>query len=333
MKIDNFFAKRGILNWCLLPFSWIYWIIFFIKFYCSLLGSKKVAIPVICIGNIVVGGTGKTPVALALAQLLKNSGKRIAFLSRGYGGNLAAKGEVIKVDNKKHKALEVGDEPLILSKKADTYIAVDRYKAACEAVKDGNTVLIMDDGLQNNTLHKDCNILLLDSQYIVGNGFLLPAGPMREPLFHVLYRINLIILIGEKKQNDKAVLMLKKYNFKGPIFYAASKNTLPISVKKVGQCVLFTAIAKSYRVVEALRAFNVQVFHHFAYPDHYCFDVKDIKEAIQYAKNAKLPLITTLKDIVKIPEEYKKNFVVLKHNIELDGDGILNYIFTSIFMR
>lgn len=320
---------RGILNWCLVPFSWLYCLFFFIKFYSSLLTKKKVSVPVICIGNVVAGGTGKTPMALAIAKLLEDAGKKIAFLSRGYGGNLSTYDHIIKVDNEKHHASQVGDEPLLLSAKAATYICIDRYKSALKAIEDGSTLLIMDDGMQNNTLHKDCNILVIDSNYFIGNGFLLPAGPMREPLWHILSRTDMVILIGGKKVFRKHPFK----GFKGKVFYAESKIAVPAHIKKAKKCVLLTAIARPYRVVDSLKESNIEVFHHFSYPDHYCFSIKDIEGAIKYAKNAKLPLVTTLKDIVKIPQQYKKNFVVLKHNIELDEEGILHYIFTSILMR
>ena len=135
--------------------------------------------PVICVGNYVVGGAGKTPTAIAVARLLQSAGERVAFLSRGYGG--ARRDAPTRVDPQLHGALAVGDEPLLLARVAPCWVGADRVAAAREAIADGASVLVLDDGLQNPALAKDYAIAVIDGEAGFGNGLCFPAGPLRAP--------------------------------------------------------------------------------------------------------------------------------------------------------
>src|SRR5690242_5245426 len=188
----EFWAHRGLLSTVLEPAAWVY-------------GQAAAArqrwttpwrapVPVICVGNLVAGGAGKTPVALSLAQRLAKRGRRVHILSRGYGGRSPGP---LAVDPARHTAADVGDEPLLLAEVAPTWVARDRVAGAKAAIAAGAELLLLDDGFQNPTFAKDLSLVVVDGGYGLGNGRVLPAGPLREPLPRGLARADAIVLMGE----------------------------------------------------------------------------------------------------------------------------------------
>src|SRR6185295_300855 len=152
--------------------------------------GERTGVPVICIGNPTVGGAGKTPTAIAVARMLISAGERPAFLTRGFGGRLA--GPVIVEPS--HAAAEVGDEPLLLARVAPTVVSRDRVAGARHAIAAGATAIVMDDGFQNPALAKDLSILVIDGTRGIGNGHVIPAGPLRAPLAPQLGRAHAILV-------------------------------------------------------------------------------------------------------------------------------------------
>jgi len=153
----------------------------------------RAGLPVICLGNLTVGGAGKTPAALAVAHLLHAARERPFFLSRGYGGRLAGP---LRVNPAIHHAADVGDEPLLLTRLAPTIVARDRVAGAKFAQFAGASVIVMDDGLQNPSLAKDLAIVLVDGRRGIGNGRIIPAGPLRAPLGWQLDRAQALVVVG-----------------------------------------------------------------------------------------------------------------------------------------
>ena len=188
----EFWARRGLISSLLQPLAWVY-----------AQGAAarqhfarpwQAPVPVICVGNLVAGGAGKTPVALSLARRLQARGRPVHILSRGYGGSLAGP---VAVDPVRHSAAEVGDEPLLLAAAARCWVARDRVAGAQTAIAAGAKLLLLDDGLQNPRLAKTLSLLVVDGGYGFGNRRVLPAGPLRERLAAGLARSSAVVLMGE----------------------------------------------------------------------------------------------------------------------------------------
>lgn len=304
----KFWQNFGILNILLLPVALLYYLVHLIN-YNLLQRPKKVDAKVICIGNMIVGGSGKTPYAIFLAKNLLAEGKKVAFISRGYKGKLSSKSDAIKVDTKKHNAYDVGDEPLLLANFAPTYISKNRYFAASLAVKEGAEIIIMDDGMQNNTLHKDELVMIYDAVVGIGNGLLLPAGPLRETLQSVLEKVDRIVVIMEDKYEGEFVL---PFIFENVIYL----KPVIMNLKKLPkECVLLTGIANSIRVSKMLEHESIKIIKHYDFQDHASFTTDIINKIIATHPSDKL--VTTQKDIVRIPINLQKHFTVLEYQLML----------------
>ena len=165
----------------------------------------RVAVPVICVGNLSLGGTGKTPVALALANYFLKKGRKVGFVSRGYGGQI--KGP-LRVNTQHHSAEEVGDEPLLLARAAPTWVSHDRVLGAQAMIKKGINLVVMDDGHQNSSLYKDISIVVVDGLQGFGNKEVFPLGPLREGLDKGLARADVVVIVrpaSESLRKDLAI--------------------------------------------------------------------------------------------------------------------------------
>ena len=284
-KIRNFWQQRGILNYLLLLFSTVYYLIFLIKKLLTV--QNKVDAYVICIGNLTVGGSGKTPLAAGLAKQLITQNKKVAFISRGYKGSLSSN-KALKVNFGKHSAEEVGDEPLLLSKIAPTYISKNRYVAAQMATTDGAEVIIMDDGLQNFSLKKDLIIITVDD-YKFGNGMLLPAGPLREPLSN-LKKANIIANYTNSKLATKTQKELK-----------LTTKISNLNKLKDNQYLAFCGIGNPKKFHKLMTNNRINLVNFYSFNDHHNYTAEEIENLIKTAKSYDAKLLTTEKDLIKIP--------------------------------
>lgn len=285
----------------------------------------KTSVPVICVGNIFVGGVGKTPVCLALGRLLQEKGKSFYYLNHGY----KADKQNVLVDKRAHSALDVGDEALLLNEVAPTIVSPNRAKGAKLAEKWGARALIMDDGFQNPSLKKDFSFVVVDGKKGFGNQRVLPAGPLREPVLEGLKRANAIILVGEDTWGVRFFLERQGVNL--PILTGHFKlDETVVSLFKGRNVFAFAGLGNPQKFYQSLTNEGIVVEKTEDFPDHYFYTRFDI-EAIKQ-KAGGLPLLTTEKDGVKLPKDERTNIFVMPGQFVFDSpeevwallQGVLN---------
>src|SRR6185369_1033561 len=314
MHAPTFWKDKTSLSTLLLPFSAAYYLL--AKANRAGMRTKKLSVQVICVGNMIAGGAGKTPVALALGKLLKQRGKNAHFLSRGYKSKNVG---VTLVDRSKHSAQEVGDEPLLLAEILPTWVSKDRVAGAEAAIAAGAEIIIMDDGFQNPSLHKDVSLLVIDGHYGFGNERLIPAGPMRKPVQEALQRTSAVIIISDDKYN-----VLRYIPEEIPVFQANIKPSDAANALKGKEVLAFCGIARPRKFYRTLQALGCLVVKQVSYPDHYQFKPEDLEFLRTRAKEYEVPLVTTEKDYVRLPEDMRKEVTVVSVEAELsDPDGLL----------
>jgi len=257
--------------------------------------GERVAVPVICIGNFVVGGAGKTPTAIAIAKMLLQRGERVAFLSRGYGGEKRA--APLKVDPSIHNSRTVGDEPLLLARIAPCYVGADRVASARAAIEQGASVLVMDDGLQSPALAKDLRLAVVDADAGFGNGLCFPAGPLRAPVAGQARFVDAVIFVGAA---DGA--RLKTVAPGRPHFAAHLRPDAIAAAPLVGRSVLaFAGIARPEKFFATLESIGARVAVRQSFPDHHRFGRRELEALVHQADERSLTLVTTEKDAVRLP--------------------------------
>ena len=305
IKTPEFWLKKNIKSLLLTPISFIYWIFFtFDKLFSKNYSSKKF---VICIGNINLGGSGKTPSAIAFGKILEELDINYVFLSRGYRGTNK---KLLLLDSKGSYSPKItGDEPLLLKEQAPTYICKNRLKAIRQLSDNSNfDAIILDDGYQNNSVKKDLNILIIDAKFGFGNKLLFPAGPLRQSVKSGLKQADLIIVIG------KMGLKLKKIIPDEKIINASIKIK---NVKKFQgkQYIAFCGIAYPQKFFSLLKENNINLYQQIEFSDHYKYCAKDLDKIIHLSQKHKMPVITTKKDWVKFDDKYKKQIDFLDIDI------------------
>ncbi len=254
-------------------------------------------VPVICIGNLVAGGAGKTPVALAVARHLIARGAAVHLLSRGYGGRLAGP---VRVSPGVHAAADVGDEPLLLARTAPCWIARDRVAGAQAAAADGAQIIVMDDGHQNPTLGKALSIVVIDAEAGFGNGRLIPAGPLREPVAEGLSRADAAVLLGDDGGALEATLP------GNPTVLHATLEPADDSRALDGEPVFaFAGIGRPAKFFATLEAIGCKVRRTQAFPDHHPYRHAEVKRIIDAAWAEGALAVTTEKDAVRLPPDLR----------------------------
>jgi tetraacyldisaccharide 4'-kinase len=259
----------------------------------------QASLPVICVGNFVAGGAGKTPTALAVAKLLTAIGEKPAFLSRGYGGSLAGP---VAVDAKRHSAAEVGDEPLLLARKAVTIVARHRPAGATLAAKLGATVVVMDDGLQNPSLNKDLALAVVDGATGVGNGLCMPAGPLRAPLAWQLPRVHAVVVVGSGAAGQRVAAMAADAGV--PVIKANMvAAAIPAASLRGKRVLAFAGIGHPEKFFATLAQAGALVIEQMAFPDHHVFTDEDVRRIFARADAMELVLVTTEKDAARLAKQ------------------------------
>ncbi|MBX9786039.1 MAG: tetraacyldisaccharide 4'-kinase [Alphaproteobacteria bacterium] len=314
MKAPQFWYKTpGILSTFLAPLGWIY---SNVASHIRLLKkNQKFPIPIISVGNIVCGGAGKTPVAISLAKLLQSKGFTVHFVTRGYKGSKIGP---LQVNPTKQIPQEVGDEALLLAQQAPTWVAKKRGNGIEKAIENGAELVILDDGHQTSGFVKDLSLVVVDSMQGFGNGYPLPAGPLREDLKEGLRRADGFIYIGKKTP-----LPLE------PCFKATLElKPLTLSKKRV---VAFCGIGFPQKFYRSVKDMNFNLVAMESFPDHYVYEEADLLRLEKLAQSHDAVLITTRKDWIKIAPYWQERLHVLDMSIQFqDEEGLYHFILGKI---
>ncbi len=295
MRAPEFWREDGLLPHILSPLSAGYGLAGRLRD--ALAHPKDPGAPVICIGNLVAGGAGKTPVAISLLKLLTAHGKRAYGLTRGYGGRLAGPE---RVDPARHDADHVGDEALLLARAAPTWIARNRVAGALAATSAGADVIVMDDGLQNPHLTRRLSLLVVDGTYGFGNARVMPAGPLREPLARGLARADAAVILGKDTWGVEDRLRGRLNMLRAEL--APDKGTPALAGRRV---VAFAGIGRPGKFFATLEAMGAILIECRAFADHYRYRHDDLAALIAHAGSEGAIVVTTEKDEVRVPAELR----------------------------
>jgi tetraacyldisaccharide 4'-kinase len=317
MKTPAYWQHKSMIAQCLRPLSWLYRAIH--QWRMRKLPATSLPVPVICVGNITAGGAGKTPTVIALAQLLQREfGVQAHVLSRGYGGSCA---HVTRVDAHAHSATEVGDEPLLIARVTPCWIARKRLDAAHAAMTSGASLLLMDDGLQNPTITKTASLLVIDGGFGIGNGYVLPAGALRESWQDVLSKASAVVMIGHDTQGLRARIPAQIPVFQAMIQPLRDAQTNDDWMDT--RVVAFAGIARPQKFYDTLRQLGVSLQETHDFSDHYAYTHEDVQRLINRAHALGAQLVTTEKDLVRIPKPYLAQVKALPVGLVWDDEAAL----------
>jgi len=299
----NFWDKNTIsfLSILFFPMSLLVKLLIFLNY--SLTKNYSFSIPVICVGNIYLGGTGKTPLCIEIFSILKNLGINPAFIRKQYSS--------------------FQDELNLLKKTGTTYQNKKRAEAIREAIKNKADVAILDDGFQDLSVNKNLSIICFNEGQWVGNGLVIPAGPLREPL-SALRRANCAIINGNKNIDIENVIL--NHNKKIKIFYTEylPQNITEFRNKKI---IAFAGIGSPENFFNLLKNNNIDVIKSVKFPDHYNYSEKELNNLINQAKERNSVLLTTEKDYLRINENFRKKISFLKIAVNItDRNKFINEI-------
>jgi tetraacyldisaccharide 4'-kinase len=255
-------------------------------------------VPVFCVGNYHVGGAGKTPTVLALVKLLRDLGETPVVLSRGYGGRL--RGPVM-VDPGRHRAIDVGDEPLMLARTVPVTVARERIDGLALARSRGATVIVMDDGFQNPAIAKDASLIVIDAHRGLGNACVFPAGPLRAPLTPQIARTDALVVIGEGDAAGGVAATVRAQD--KPVLTAHLRaDDASVALLRGQRVLAFAGIGDPARFFRTLRANGIDVADERVFADHHPFTQSEIEALVAEAKIDALTLVTTEKDVARLSE-------------------------------
>ncbi|APT29775.1 tetraacyldisaccharide 4'-kinase [Methylobacterium phyllosphaerae] len=267
--------------------------------------------PVLCLGNFTLGGAGKTPAALAVAALLAELGRRPAFLSRGYGGRNAGP---VRVDPDRHAAAEVGDEPLLLARRAPAIVSRDRPAGAALCRQLGADVIVMDDGLQNPSLVKDLSFAVVDGPAGLGNGLPFPAGPLRAPLARQWPHVGGLIVIGDGAGGDAVARTAERRGL--PVHRARLVREADDLAGR--RCLAFAGIGRPEKFFATLATAGAVIAGTRPFPDHHPYRPGELAALAESARRLGADLVTTEKDAVRLPPAFSADVRVLRVRLVLD---------------
>jgi tetraacyldisaccharide 4'-kinase len=284
-------------------------------------------VPVICVGNLTLGGSGKTPVVRAIVRRLAAEGPAAHVLMRGYGGRLAGP---VRVGLAAHTAADVGDEVLMLANDAPVWVARDRPAGAAAAVQAGAEVIVMDDGHQNPSLRKTLSLVVVDGEtrgreWPFGDGQVFPAGPLREPLADGLARADAVVLLlpADLAAADSALMAL----FAGkPVLVARLAPTKP---PPAGPQLGFAGIGKPWKMERALVAAGCDLADFAPFPDHARYDERTLRFLAHRAETLGAGLVTSEKDWVKLPPAWRSRVAAWPVEARFEDEAALDALLAT----
>ena len=316
--------EKSISSAVLVPLGYIYSLLSKFRMLKSV--QKQFDIPIVCIGNLNVGGTGKTPTTIAAAQFLLEKDYNVHVVSRGYGGT--AKGPLF-INDKEYSANEVGDEALMLSAFAPTWVADKRSAGIKNAISKGAEIILLDDGFQDPSFYKDLSILTVNANKGFGNKRCIPAGPLRETLSSGLQRADILISIGAEP-SQKNFKKIYKRDINLPVGIA-NLEVLKTGISwKNMKVMAFAGIAHPENFFDTLRAQGADIVSCQALTDHQKLSSTIMKRLIEAARAENAQLVTTEKDYVRLPKHFRQEVITLPIRIKLNENLSWEKIFTPI---
>ncbi len=312
MRAPDFWQRRGFPAALLAPLGRLHGAS--VAFKARTVRPFDPGLPVICVGNLTAGGSGKTPLAIAIAEMLRARGHKPYFLTRGYGGSergpaLATRG---------HSAAVMGDEALLLARAAPTIVARDRAAGARLAKEKGATVIVMDDGHQNFSLRKTLSLVVADAETGFGNGYQIPAGPLREPVAQGLARADAVIFVGDGEADLGG--------YKGPVLRAHLKAE---GDSFAGQNVFaFAGIGRPEKFAASLEDGGAHVTGNCFFPDHHPYTEDELIQLRAVAGEDML--VTTEKDFVRLSTAQREGIRMLKVAAVFEDAGAIERLLDSI---
>lgn len=288
---DFWYRPAGLAAWTLAPLGALYGLAGRLRMARGT--PHKAGVPVLCVGNLVAGGAGKTPVCIAVAEALRARGVTAQFLTRGHGGRQRGP---LPVDPARHGADDVGDEALLLAAHAPCWVARDRAAGARAAESAGAQAIVMDDGFQNPGLAKDCALVVVDGGVGFGNGRLVPAGPLREPVTRGLARADAVVVMGEDRAGVERLV-----NGALPVLHARlepAEEARDLS----GRAVLaFAGIGRPEKFFATLEALGAHLKERVGFADHHPYRREEIMALVDRAAGLGATPVTTAKDAARLP--------------------------------
>lgn len=278
----------------------------------------RLGVPVVCVGNLAAGGTGKTPTVIALWEILAGLGATPHILSRGYGGTLT---KATRVDPTRHSADECGDEPLFLSAFAPVWVGQDRLQSAKSAIVAGADILILDDGFQNASLTYDLSLIVVDAARGFGNGLVIPAGPLREPIATGLARADFVLSIGEADQ--QAAFSKRHPNIPCPLL---TGHLAPLNMGMSFQdmpVLAFAGIGHPEKFFTTLREMGARILRAEALSDHQPLSDALMARILRNAQSLGAQPVTTEKDAVRLPDALRREVLTVPVRLRLHQDHAL----------
>ena len=286
----------------------------------KILNTKETEIPVICVGNLTVGGSGKTPVVITLCRFLSGIGKSTSILTRGFGGK--EKGPIF-VSTNLHQSLDVGDEPLMMAHSLDVCVSRNRPLGANHILdKKKYDCIVMDDGLQNPTLKKDLNIAVFDGKYGIGNGFLLPAGPMRQKLEVGIQNIDLVIFNGKDETGLKQKIPPNIPTFTGELH----PDEEIVEKMKNRRVYGFAGIGNPSRFFKTLNNIGANLVGEAHFADHHPYTDADLTQLYEEAMQSGAELVTTQKDWMRLPTDWRDRVLTVPVRIHFTADDTIKIV-------